>query len=117
MDTIRIELGGDYAIVLKEMRHKTTREVSKVLRRYMTEKKLSIADLQKAIESRDIDPEETTEIILLNQVTEWSFGAVTQETLDNITTEKYQNLTAEVDKLYSVSPLPVKNSQNEPSAH
>jgi hypothetical protein len=109
MDTVRIELEGDYALVLKELRHKTSREVGQILRRQMRDYNMDIPSLQKAIEAKTIDSDETTECILLNQVHEWSFGTVNQEVLDNIPTIKYLKLATEVDKLYSAIPLAGSN--------
>jgi len=117
METIRIELDGDYAIVLKEMRHKTTKAVDGVLAKFGKTRNELITEIQKL--QSEINPdipsdlapilEANTEVIILSQVTEWSFGSVSQESLDNIPVSKYQKLSVEVDKLYQPSPLPVSN--------
>ena len=117
--TVRIELGaGDYALILKELRHKTSRLVKECLRKYLKPrtKPVMLSEIQGDTKLDDVEidmdkfnTEETAEIILLNQVIEWSFGAVNQESLDNIPTLKYENLAMEVDKLYSSVPLAVKS--------
>ncbi len=93
MDTVRIELEGDYAVVLKELKRGTAKQVRALARRD------NVTDLTK------LDTDDMVEIVLLNQIIEWSFGAVTKESLDNMSDSKYQKLTAKVDKLYSSVPL------------
>jgi len=115
----RIELGdGDYVVVYNEMIHKTTRALNQLLRKSLGETGYQSLDeqLRNAVNEQDkrdilrkVPIEGEDEIILLNQVTEWSFGAVSQESLDNIPSVKYQRLTQEVDKLYSSIPLAVKS--------
>ena len=123
MGTVRIELDGDYAIVLKEMIHKTTKAVDAVLIKHGKTRNQLIEVLQKlqTDNNPDIPPdiapiiEENTEAILLSQVVEWSFGKVNQETIDNIPTLKYMKLANEVDRLYTPVPLPTSNLPSEPS--
>lgn len=116
METVRIELEGDYAIVLKEMRHSTAKILQALVRRSLGDS--GVLDLQERlrkapddaarrqiITENSVDGED--EIILLNQVIEWSFGAVSQEILDNIPQSKYQKLASEVDRLYTPVPFPV----------
>ena len=113
METRRIELGTDWAIVSSEMMHKTARAVDAVLRKHNKSKTELIKQIQDFQEKKiDEIPSElsevfddNTEAILLNQVIEWSFGAVTNEVMDNIPATKYQMLTTEVDKLYGGNPL------------
>ncbi len=118
--TVRIELGDtDYAIVLSEMRHRTTKLVRQALQKclkprgkpiLLSEIKTGAELLTEAeIDFEKLDSDQNAEIILLNQTTEWSFGEVNQETLDNIPTSKYEKLIAEVDKLYSQPPLASKS--------
>ena len=113
MDTVRIELDGDYAIVLKEMKHKTSKLVMEMLRSCMPPSPelvplatitdpSKIADAMIDLNKVKATGEQRAELILLNQAVEWSFGPVTQETLDNMSTAKYQKLAAEVDRLYTV---------------
>jgi hypothetical protein len=115
METVRIELEGDYAILKKEMVHKTTRAIDAVLAKHNVTRQVLVKRIQEAQEKGEIPADllpltnENDEAILLNQVTEWSFGAVSQEVLDNIPRDKYVKLTAEVDKLYSAPPLAPKS--------
>ena len=112
--TVRIELDGDYALVLPEIIHRT----SKLLQRKVIEvlgkegyqvlqnelRQVANDEDRKAI-LRKVPIEGEDEIILLNQIVEWSFGAVNQEVLDQIPATKYDKLSEEVDKLYSPVPL------------
>jgi hypothetical protein len=119
METVRIELGnGDYALVLKEMTHKTTKALQGLLRRTLGEDAFislqgqlrTISDENKKKEIlQKVTLEGDDEIILLNQIKEWSFGEVTAVVMDSISESKYTLLSVEVNKLYSSSPLPVKS--------
>lgn len=112
---IRIELGdGDYAIVYPEMIHRTSRLLQKNILNTLGAdgyQKLQ-ADLkaapdynaQKAIIAK-VAVEGEQNIILLNQVSEWSFGAVTEQVLDTMPSRKFDLLATEVEKLYSQPPL------------
>ena len=114
METIRIELEGDYAVVFKEMKHKTSSALQKLLRSSITQEKFT--ELQgQLLKAKDNDerrnilsqiPVEGDDVItILNQVESWSFGAVSQATIDDMSEVKYQLLLTEVNKLYSQVPL------------
>ena len=116
METVTIELDNDWAVMLKEIRHKTTKAVNAVIVKHNTTRDALIPQIQAIRDNpASLQPEiqsiidENTETILLNQTVEWSFGTITQETLDNIPTIKYLKLTQEVDKLYSPVPLQTNN--------
>ena len=117
MDTVKIYLDNDWSVMLKEIRHKTTKAVNAVIVKHNTTRDALIPQIQAIRDNpttslpAEIQAiiDDNTEAILLNQTIEWSFGDVTQETLDNIPTSKYLRLTQEVDKLYSQAPL-VTNS-------
>jgi hypothetical protein len=115
---VRIELDGDYALLWPEMRHKTTAALQRNLRKYMKPrgKPILLSELTPEtnlindyeIDTASFDQHEQNDIKILNQVTEWSFGPVTQDVLDNLPTRQYDRLIAEVDKLYAEPPLPTK---------
>jgi hypothetical protein len=115
METVKIDMGdGDFAIVFKEMKHKTSNALQNLLRNAMSPAdfiKLQ-AELQKEsdVEKRkarlsQIPVEGDDVVTILNQVESWSFGEVTQTVIDNMPEAKYQILLAEVNKLYSQRPL------------
>lgn len=118
MDNVKIELSGDWAFLYPEMIHKTTRALQKLMisslgiegYQTLTEnlRTAKTEDERKEI-ARKIPIEGEGEVILLNQVVEWSFGAVNQETIDRIPSSKYDRLQAEVEKLYSPAPLAVSS--------
>ena len=114
MELVEIYLDGDRAVVLKEMRHKTSRAISAVLTKHNKTRQELIEQIKNGIPDASI-LDENNEVILLNQVVEWSFGPVTQDILDNISVDKYQKLVAEVDKLYSQVPLPISSLPQTPS--
>ena len=112
--TVRVELDGDYALVLPEIIHRTSKLLQKkvigVLGRegyqsLQDELRQAANDEDRKVILRKVPIEGEDEIILLNQVVEWSFGDVSQEVLDNIPATKYDKLSAEVDRLYSSIPL------------
>jgi len=115
-----IELDGDWVALWPEMRHKTTAALQRNLRKYYKPKNKPVllseltpeTNLQEItdfeIDMSRFDQHEQNEILLLNQVVEWSFGPVTAEVLGNISTLKYDGLMAEVEKLYAETPLPAK---------
>ena len=119
METVKLELGdGDYAVVFKEMKHKTSKAIQDLLRRSVTPDKW--LDLQSQLQKeadiekrkailRPIQVDGDDVITILNQTESWSFGAVTEDTIDNMTETKYQLLLSEVNKLYSQAPLAPKS--------
>jgi hypothetical protein len=134
MQTVKVELGGgDYAVLLKEIRHKTTKFVREVVMKYQKppEKPLTAAEviatpelLKKEIDFSKVDMSEIQELTILNQLTELSLDGViyiqpenakpfeptkliSQRVMNDMSTSKYDLLSAEVDKLYGGNPLPV----------
>jgi hypothetical protein len=116
METVRIELGGDFAVVFKELKHKTSSALQKLLRDSMKAEQyttlqqnlLQIPDIEarkKLLSQIFVEGDDL--ITILNQVESWSFGPVTQDTIDNMSETKYQELLAEVNRLYSQPPLAV----------
>ncbi len=95
--TVRLELGdGDYAIFLEYLRHDTSREVQKVLRKFATPRKILVSELKPGSKLVDdiemdlsgFDPCETQHVFMLGQITEWSFGPVNAEVLNSIPEDK-----------------------------
>jgi hypothetical protein len=114
MDTVRIELGADWARVWPYMRHKTMSLLQKDIRRYLKPrgKPVLLSELTPdtmvndyEVDTANFDQHTQNDIKLLNQVVEWSFGPMTQATLDDMPAAKYDTLVAEVDKLYAAAPL------------
>lgn len=120
MNKVRIDLdGGDYALVFEEMIHRTQRLIKEANSRALGMEKFR--ELQKALnnaknpeEAKQIieqafagidNDSETEEIILLNQITEWSFGTVDKQTLEELPVTKYDKLLAEVNRLYTPRPF------------
>ena len=114
----RIDLGGgDYAVMAKDLKHKTSRLVQSVQRKYIkpAASKVLLSELKPGqglyndaeLDLSAYDPTEANHIMILNQVLEWSLGPITEDTLENISQKKYELLVAEVDRLYG-SPLPAK---------
>jgi hypothetical protein len=119
LETKRIELGdGDYAVAIKELLHRTSRQVQQYYRRFMKPmgKAVLLSDVQAGraallndyeIDMASVDEDEVAEIFVLNQVTEWSFGAVTSETItsNNMPSSKYEALKKELNELYKPAPF------------
>jgi hypothetical protein len=117
MGTVKLDLGdGDYAVLFSETKHKTTRALQKLVRDTLglqkyTELQSQLFNAKTNEEKRIILsqlPVDGDDIVtLLNQVESWSFGEVSQATIDNMPETKYQLLLTEVNKLYSFVPLAV----------
>jgi hypothetical protein len=110
METVRIELEGDYAVVFKEMKHKTTRALQQLIRESIPAEKFAEIQGESDLEKRktllmkvQVDGDDI--VTLMNQVESWSFGEVTPSVIDEMPERKYQLLVAEVNKLYSQTPL------------
>jgi hypothetical protein len=108
METTRIELEGDFVLAYKDLMRKTARAVQTAYRKYMKAKPVPLAEIENLdyeVDISAVDPDEIAEIIILNQVTEWSFGPVTKDTLDKMPNQKYLRLQKELDVLYKPVPL------------
>jgi hypothetical protein len=115
MVTERIELGdGDYVLAFKDLLRKTARQVQQAYRKYMKPRgkpvllsEIGTADLLNdyEVDTASVDQYEITEIFILNQVTEWSYGAINHDTIENMPDVKYQLLQKELNRLYTPSPL------------
>jgi hypothetical protein len=119
METVRIELGdGDYAVVGKEVKHKTSVALEKLLRNSVSPDdwvKLQAQlkgepDIIKRMAILDKIEVEGDDIInLVNQTEELVIDGkpqpITVETFDNMSSAKYETLKNEVNKLYSPVPL------------
>lgn len=125
--TERLDLGdGDYAVLQVELKHKTERDVGAVMKKYIKASepiRIQIPDngnVQAAtgdltaqakqaqpkilgeleIDFANADFYAAANIMILYQVKEWSFGAVTQEVLDNMLTRKRDIITKRFDELF-----------------
>jgi hypothetical protein len=117
MDTVKLDLGdGDYAVLFKEIKHKTSKALQRLLRDSITPQEFAQLqlELRKAKDNeeikeilgrREIDGDDV--VTLVNQAESWSFGTISKETIDNMPETKYQLLLTEVNKLYSQVPLAV----------
>jgi len=119
IETKRFDLGGgDSAELYVELLHGTTRKVQAIYRPY-----LGRPEVQEVLNSEMPEDEKVralyklvgdsadiagaTDLLLLGQVKEWSFGPVTQENLDGITEKKREKLVLEANALYGDLPLPI----------
>lgn len=111
MDTVRFALGdGDYADLYKELKHGTVKQVEAIYRPLLAQpdcqKVMQIRDEKKRMEqllpilAMTDESSRAIDTIILNQVTEWSFGEVKQETLDNISRRKRDMIAQEANRLY-----------------
>lgn len=121
--TVHIDLpGGATAEVYKDLLRKTARRHEAELRKYMAPKADSPTKvLQSELEASnpakfaidwevdllalDEHQDEINAIYILNQVAEWSLGAVDAATMEMMTDAQYKALVQELDKLYKASPL------------
>ena len=122
LETKRFDLGdGDYAIVIKDLLHRTSRQIQQYYRQFMKPmgKPVLLSDIQAGraslindyeLEMTAVDDNEVAEIFMLNQVTEWSFGSVTSEIINggNMPSAKYEALKKELNGLYKPAPFPLK---------
>ncbi len=115
---------GRWAMIYREMLHKTFRQHQAVLQRYLvptgnTVAKMSDIEAGKkppkieyTIDFAKLDMYEINEIYLLNQVVEWSYGPVTRTIIEEqLTRDDYLILVGEMDRLYQPSPLQVKSNR------
>jgi hypothetical protein len=124
--TERLDLGdGDFAVLFVELKHKTERAVGDLMRKFIKAPqgiKIQIpegenvakvaADLtakaqEKAkimgeleIDFANADFSGAADIMILNQVKEWSFGDVTQAVLDEMPAKKRDQIARRFDVLF-----------------
>lgn len=122
MDTIKVELDGDWVLMYSELRHGTSRKVQEVYEPFLSNKevqeillKLNNGDSEEITRLRDIigtiPSIQATDVMILNQIKEWSFGDITQEVLDDIPERKRSILSAKCDELYTY-PLAESGKRN-----
>ena len=125
--TEKLDLGdGDFAVLMVELKHKTERAVGELMKKYIKVSqpiKIQIPDngnVAKAaadltvqaqaaqakvlgeleIDFANADFQGSADIMILYQVKEWSFGAVTQEVLDEMPARKRDVITKRFDDLF-----------------
>ncbi len=124
--TERLELGdGDFAVLQVEMKHKTERLVADLMRKFIKAPqgvkiaipesgKVNQAAAELAAQAKDqvkvlgtleidfanADFQGAADIMILNQVKEWSFGDVTQAVLDEMPTRKRDLIAKRFDELF-----------------
>jgi hypothetical protein len=123
MDTVKVDLGdNEYALMYDEMRHGTSRKVQAVYEPYV-----NTEEAQELIKSLDNGAEGVadklhklvgsassvmaTDVMILGQVEEWSFGEISQEVLDNMPERKRRILSDKCDELYA-RPLAMSGGKN-----
>lgn len=136
METKRFELGeggflrkGPYAEFYVEMKHGTAAAVANITREYLSfpggDSKVTVTQEEKdgplkvegKINKIDIDIGKmdfnaSNEIIILKQVSKWSFGEVTAEVLADLPETMFDKLKAIADKLYGQVPLVKSDAAN-----
>jgi len=120
METVKVDLpDGNTAELYAEMKHKTQRAVEAMTRPYLTypegmgklkvsqgedggpvEAKAAVKDLEVIVDLGRIDWTAVNEIIIVNQVTSWSFGEVTAEVLGEQSEAVFEALKVKVNELY-----------------
>lgn len=117
METSRVDLGdGDSAELYRELRHGTSRRVQELYRPFLAKPEVKEA-LKSATEEEVLaklyeiiaptaDVIGAADILILGQVKAWTFGAITQEVLDDMSERKREILLQEANKLYGEVPLP-----------
>jgi len=114
--TERVDLGdGLYAVLYQETRHGTQKVVNALTRPFLSYPdgkgpKLSLegedqkpkveVSTKVEVDLKAIDYDAVNDAIIIGQVKEWSFGDVTQETLDGITEDLREKLKEECNRLY-----------------
>lgn len=130
METTQKDLpSGGRITCFEEMKHKTVRLIGIEVRKYFSQTKLSIPQDGRApmisggvdVDFSKIDFTAVNDIMILGQVTEWSFGPkVDQDTLDEMSEESYSEIREILDGMYG-SPLvkslglSTQKSSSEPS--
>lgn len=122
LPTRRIDLGDDdYAMVIVPLIHKTSKLVQAYYKPYMKSigKPVLLSELQAGkvalnndyeLDLNAVDDDAVADIFILNQVSEWSFGTVSRESIDNMPSDKYNLLVKELNGLYKPTPFPVKSN-------
>jgi hypothetical protein len=126
LKTEKVNLGGgngfgpfkkqEYALFYQEFRHVTQREVNQLTRRFLKfsdgksptlvidgEGKPNISGGQRIeveVDLAAVDWDAVNDAIIVNQVKEWSFGTVSQETLDGLPETTRGRLVKEINRLY-----------------
>jgi len=126
LKTEKLDLGdGDFAVLYIELKHKTEKAVSDLMRKYIkapqglkitipNDGKVDVAAASLAAQAKDqvkilgdleidfanADFQGSTDIMILFQVKEWSFGAVTQAVLDEMPARKRDIIAARFDELF-----------------
>ena len=111
MNTIRVDLSeGDYAELYVQLRHGTARKLQEIYQPYMPlpayQEAIEISNLKeraKALEKiiSQVDITRASDMMILGQIKEWSFGEISQNVLDDISQSKHEILTREANKLYA----------------
>ena len=120
-ETEVIDLGdGHWTTMLKELKHGTERRVKEFSRRFLKGKdganpsfdfKESGDGKQQGtvtgsveVDLQKLDTTGATDLIILLQTVEWSFGEITQEVLDDLPARIHDMIDAAMKEMY-VSPL------------
>ena len=120
--TDRVDLGdGQYAVFFKEIRHGTQKAVNSLTRPFLkypegqSPKLVQGKDLKPMIQGttegeidlKEIDLDAVSDVIIIGQVKEWSFGDVSQAILDGLPESIRTILKTASDRLYGdAGPLP-----------
>lgn len=120
-ETDRIDLGDDHwTVMFKELKHGTERRVKDIGRKYLRGKdginpSFQITESEngeqktKVIGEIEVDLEKfdatsATDLMILLQTVEWSFGEITQEVLDDLPKRIHDKIDAAMKERY-VFPL------------
>jgi hypothetical protein len=106
-EIIRVEFGNNglvnqYVILRQELRHGTQRAVNELTRPFLV-----IGESGKPeVDMLKVNWDQVYDVVILNQVVEWTFGPIDQETLDNMSSKVREELKSKCDELYGdASPL------------
>lgn len=106
LETIRVDLGdGDYAVMLKDMLHRTITAIREYHKRFMLP--------DGTVDQSKIDDDEEFIRICKIQVQEWSFGPIEVASLANVPERKLKILREAI--LKSSAPLAETASENSVS--
>lgn len=114
----RVDLSDDQWVIFhKEVLHKTFKAVGELTRKYLkpseSAKKIEIGEgevratvkSEMEIDVAAIDWDSVTDVIILNQAVQWSFGEVDAEVLGNLPHRVHQEIAAAVDELWKDAEL------------
>jgi len=131
-EVVKIDLGdGHSTTMLKELKHGTERRVKEISRRFLKGKNGANPSFEIK-ESEDGKPQATvtgsvevdlekfdvtgaTDLMILLQTVEWSFGEITQEVLDDLPERIHDKIDAAMKEMY-VSPLAVSGGSGSAKA-